>query len=128
MLHGKSRVAALKVTPDSILPDIERLCDLAGLRRTLDAGAITILKDNLSWHFPAPGANTTPWQLSREKIVPVQPRSLDYTESWLMLEGANVAVIAKCEIPSGDPPRIESDMWFLPPESCIACLPWSTRR
>ncbi|HVY32261.1 MAG TPA: DUF362 domain-containing protein [Polyangiaceae bacterium] len=23
----------------------------------------TILKDNISWHFPFPGANTTPWQL-----------------------------------------------------------------
>ena len=25
--------------------------------------ATTILKDNISWHFPFPGANTTPWQL-----------------------------------------------------------------
>ena len=23
----------------------------------------TILKDNISWHYPFPGANTTPWQL-----------------------------------------------------------------
>src|SRR5258705_10800943 len=23
----------------------------------------TILKDNISWHFPFPAANTTPWQL-----------------------------------------------------------------
>jgi len=29
----------------------------------LDPGATTILKDNISWHFPFPGANTTPWQL-----------------------------------------------------------------
>ena len=27
------------------------------------AGRTTILKDNISWHFPFPGANTTPWQL-----------------------------------------------------------------
>ena len=26
-------------------------------------GATTILKDNISWHYPFPGANTTPWQL-----------------------------------------------------------------
>ena len=29
----------------------------------LDRTATTILKDNISWHFPFPGANTTPWQL-----------------------------------------------------------------
>ena len=23
----------------------------------------TILKDNISWYFPMPSANTTPWQL-----------------------------------------------------------------
>jgi hypothetical protein len=27
------------------------------------AGRTTILKDNISWHFPFPAANTTPWQL-----------------------------------------------------------------
>ena len=32
-------------------------------RAALDKGATTILKDNISWHFPFPGANTTPWQL-----------------------------------------------------------------
>src|SRR5207248_1327370 len=29
----------------------------------LARGATTILKDNISWHFPFPAANTTPWQL-----------------------------------------------------------------
>ena len=29
----------------------------------LDPKAKTILKDNISWHYPFPGANTTPWQL-----------------------------------------------------------------
>src|SRR5262245_9253270 len=60
---AKSRVAVLKVSPDTILQDIERLCELAGLRDALDARATTILKDNISWHYPFPGANTTPWQL-----------------------------------------------------------------
>ena len=32
-------------------------------RQALQPGATTILKDNISWHFPMPGANTTPWQL-----------------------------------------------------------------
>jgi len=31
--------------------------------QALDKAAPTILKDNISWHFPFPGANTTPWQL-----------------------------------------------------------------
>jgi len=56
-------VAVLKVKPESVLSDIQRLCELAGLPRALDPKAPTILKDNLSWHYPFPGANTTPWQL-----------------------------------------------------------------
>ncbi len=59
----KSRVAALRVRPETILDEMERLCALGGLERTLQRGAKTILKDNISWHFPFPGANTTPWQL-----------------------------------------------------------------
>jgi uncharacterized protein (DUF362 family) len=60
---AKSKVCALKVKPETILSDIERLCELAGLGAALDRGATTILKDNISWHYPFPGANTTPWQL-----------------------------------------------------------------
>ena len=59
----KSKVTALRVRRESILEDVDRLCALAGMRDALDAGATTILKDNISWHFPFPGANTTPWQL-----------------------------------------------------------------
>lgn len=59
----KSRVAALKVKPESVLDDIQRLCALAGMTSALDPHADTILKDNISWHYPFPGANTTPWQL-----------------------------------------------------------------
>ena len=59
----KSRVAVLRTRPASVLEDIARLCELAGVRTVLREGARTILKDNISWHFPFPGANTTPWQL-----------------------------------------------------------------
>ena len=59
----KSQVAALRVQPSTILADIERLCELAGMSAALATGRTTILKDNISWHFPFPGANTTPWQL-----------------------------------------------------------------
>src|SRR5690606_18000549 len=56
-------VAVLKVGADTILDDIHRLNELAGMKSALDRAATTILKDNISWHFPFPGANTTPWQL-----------------------------------------------------------------
>jgi uncharacterized protein (DUF362 family) len=33
------------------------------MKQALAPGRTTILKDNISWHFPFPGANTTPWQM-----------------------------------------------------------------
>jgi len=60
---ARSKVAVIRVRPDHILEDIDRLHDLAGVEQALVKGAPTILKDNISWHFPFPGANTTPWQL-----------------------------------------------------------------
>src|SRR3954465_9487659 len=59
----KAKVSVLRVTPDTILSDIDRLIDLAGVSEALAPGKTTILKDNISWHFPFPAANTTPWQL-----------------------------------------------------------------
>ncbi len=60
---SRSKVAVLRVSPESVLKDIDRLHELAGVEAALEKGAQTILKDNISWHFPFPGANTTPWQL-----------------------------------------------------------------
>ena len=60
---GKSVVVVLKTTPQRVLEDIPRIMEMAGAREALKAGAVTILKDNLSWHFPFLSANTTPWQL-----------------------------------------------------------------
>src|SRR4051812_12276999 len=59
----KAKVSVLRVSPDTILQDIDRTIELAGVSQALAAGTTTILKDNISWHFPFPGANTTPWQL-----------------------------------------------------------------
>jgi len=59
----KSRVAVLRTRPDTVLGDLGRLCELAGVKDALAPGTATILKDNISWHYPYPGANTTPWQL-----------------------------------------------------------------
>src|SRR5512137_694471 len=60
---SKSRVSILFTTPQTVLQDYQRLFDLAGGAQALQPGANTILKDNITWHFPMPGANTTPWQL-----------------------------------------------------------------
>ncbi len=57
------KVAVVKTTPQTVLEDIQRAVELAEIKNTLKLGVPTILKDNLSWHFPFPGANTTPWQL-----------------------------------------------------------------
>jgi uncharacterized protein (DUF362 family) len=60
---SRAKVSVLRVSPSTILEDIDRLHALAEVERALDVSAPTILKDNISWHFPFPGANTTPWQL-----------------------------------------------------------------
>ncbi|HLA80697.1 MAG TPA: DUF362 domain-containing protein, partial [Thermoleophilia bacterium] len=57
------KVAILRTSPERVLEDYQRLGELAGMREALDPRAPTILKDNISWHFPFPSANTTPWQL-----------------------------------------------------------------
>jgi len=59
----RAKVAVLFTTPETVLEDYERLVQLAGVKEHLDPSATTILKDNISWHFPFPSANTTPWQL-----------------------------------------------------------------
>ncbi|HOX39359.1 MAG TPA: DUF362 domain-containing protein [Candidatus Brocadiia bacterium] len=59
--HGL--VAAVYTKPETVLDDVARLAELAGMKDALAPSATTILKDNISWHFPFPGANTTPWQL-----------------------------------------------------------------
>ncbi|MBM2809777.1 MAG: hypothetical protein HW416_536 [Chloroflexi bacterium] len=56
-------VAVLRTSPSTVLNDYDRLFELGGATNALQAGATTILKDNISWHFPFPAANTTPWQL-----------------------------------------------------------------
>jgi uncharacterized protein (DUF362 family) len=62
-MSTRSTVAVLRTRPETVLQDYERLAELAGMKAALDPGATTIIKDNISWHFPMPSANTTPWQL-----------------------------------------------------------------
>ena len=60
---SKSKVAVLFTKPETVLDDYARLLEMAGAKEALDPAAPTILKDNISWHYPMPSANTTPWQL-----------------------------------------------------------------
>jgi len=62
-MTNRSKVAVLFTRPETVLQDYERLLELAGVRDCLHPQAPTILKDNISWHYPFPSANTTPWQL-----------------------------------------------------------------
>ena len=59
----RAKVALLRTRPDTVLDDYARLFQLADGPQSLDPSAATILKDNISWHFPFPAANTTPWQM-----------------------------------------------------------------
>ena len=56
-------VVVLKTTPATVLDDIQRAMEMGHVRSALNPKSATILKDNISWHFPFPAANTTPWQL-----------------------------------------------------------------
>jgi uncharacterized protein (DUF362 family) len=59
----RAKVAVLRTRPATVLDDYDRLFHLAEAAQHLDPATTTILKDNISWHFPFPAANTTPWQL-----------------------------------------------------------------
>ncbi len=60
---AKSIVSVIKTRPQSVLEDIEGLMIRGGVKDALQKDRVTILKDNISWHFPYLSANTTPWQL-----------------------------------------------------------------
>ena len=70
----KAKVSVLKTKPDSVLEDTGRAMEMADFRQHLDASATTILKDNISWHFPYPGANTTPSQAIASRRSTRRPR------------------------------------------------------
>ena len=58
-----SKVAVVRTGPQTVVDDVGRVMEMAGLGTALDFSKPTILKNNLSWHLLYPGANTTPWQL-----------------------------------------------------------------
>ena len=62
-MTAKSKVAVIRTQPETVLQDYQRLFEVAGGKKALRSDVTTIIKDNISWHFPMPAANTTPWQL-----------------------------------------------------------------
>lgn len=60
---AKPKVALIRTTPETVIDDYRRAMRLAEIEKHIDVGTTTILKDNISWHYPFPGANTTPWQM-----------------------------------------------------------------
>lgn len=60
---AKSKVAIVRTGAQSVLDDTVRSFELAAGPSALASNVTTILKDNISWHYPFPSANTTPWQL-----------------------------------------------------------------
>jgi uncharacterized protein (DUF362 family) len=62
-MTAKSKVAVLFTSPETIIHDYQRLFELASGATALQHNTPTIIKDNITWHFPMPAANTTPWQL-----------------------------------------------------------------
>jgi uncharacterized protein (DUF362 family) len=59
----KSRVAVVKTSPETVVADYHRLCNLAGYKTGLDFGTDTVLKLNLSWTKYFPACSSQPWQV-----------------------------------------------------------------
>ncbi|NIM96307.1 MAG: DUF362 domain-containing protein [Anaerolineales bacterium] len=57
------KVAVLKTSPDTVLEDIYKVMQLAGLEEALPKGLTTGLKINISWQTWYPACSTMPWQL-----------------------------------------------------------------
>lgn len=60
---SKSIVSVAKTAPETIQQDINQLIKNGHVESHMPKDKTTILKDNISWHFPYLSANTTPWQL-----------------------------------------------------------------
>ena len=60
---GVPLVAVVATRPETVLQDVQRAMELAGVSQHLDPAAATLLKINISWQHWYPGCSTTPWQL-----------------------------------------------------------------
>jgi uncharacterized protein (DUF362 family) len=60
---GKGTVAVVKTNPASVLDDIGRVMQLAGVEAALPHAVRTGLKINISWQTWYPACSSTPWQI-----------------------------------------------------------------
>jgi uncharacterized protein (DUF362 family) len=133
-MPARAQVAVLRTKPETVLEDYDRLLSLAQVERFLPADKTVILKDNISWHYPFPSANTTPWQLEGtilalqrrgyEKLVCVQNKTV--VTSAFKGEDLNnyVPIFRRYNIPVLYNFK-ESDMRWVPyePKAKLAVLP-----
>ena len=60
---GAPLVAVVATRPETVLQDVQRAMELAGVTQHLDPETATLLKINISWQHWYPACSTTPWQL-----------------------------------------------------------------
>ena len=60
---GSPVVAVVATSPDTVVEDMGRAMDLAGVGEFLSPEIKTLLKVNISWQHWYPGCSTTPWQI-----------------------------------------------------------------
>ena len=60
---GSPVVAVVATTPETVVADMGRAMDLAGVGSFLSSDVKTQLKVNISWQHWYPGCSTTPWQI-----------------------------------------------------------------
>ena len=60
---GAPLVAVVATRPETVLQDVQRAMEMAGVSQHLDPAAATLLKINISWQHWYPACSTTPWQL-----------------------------------------------------------------
>jgi len=60
---GRGKVAVLKTTPATVVEDIQRVMEMAGVREALPRGVPTGLKINISWQTWYPACSSAPWQI-----------------------------------------------------------------
>ena len=73
----RAMVAVVPTRPETVLDDVQKAMELAGVCQHLKPDITTLLKINISWQHWYPGCSTTPWQL--EGVI-TGLRSLGYRD------------------------------------------------
>lgn len=85
---ARSRVAAVRTKPETILEDYRRLLDLVGVTDGLNRDVDTLLKLNLSWTKYFPACSSQPWQVEgvvkalldygfpRDRLIPIENKTV----------------------------------------------------